>query len=191
MRPTAMRHIADHGRGWLRDRRGGVLIEFIFALPILVVVVIGSVDVARYVLLNQKMDRAASTMADLVSRPDTISQAQIDVMFAAAEDLLTPFDMGAQGRVIMSSVSKTSGNPARVDWQHENLGGLSHSSNVGAPGNDANLPSGFTVSDGENLIVAEVFFNYEPIFFDYLLESKVLGHTALRRPRRGDLSTLN
>lgn len=191
MGQTKTQFVAERWRDWLRDRRGGVLIEFIFALPILFIVVIGSVDVARYVLLNQKMDRAASTMADLVSRPETISQAQIDVMFAAAQDLLTPFDMTAQGRVIMSSVSKAAGNDPRVDWQHENTGGLSHSSTVGTPGSDASLPSGFTVTDGENLIVAEVFFNYQPIFFDYLLEPKVIGHTALRRPRRGDLSTLN
>ncbi len=177
-------------RRFAKERRGAVLIEFAFALPIMVLMLLGTFDTARYVLLHQKMDRAASTMADLVSRPPTISQAQIDSMFSAANELVQPFDLALNGRVIVTSISKATGQDALIDWQHEGAGGLTASSSLGASGT-ANLPAGFTVRDGENVIVTEVFFDYEPMFLHYVLSSGVVSHLAMRRPRRGDLSTLN
>ena len=36
-----------------------------------------------------------------------------------------------------------------------------------------------------------LFYDYEAMFLDALLSSGVISHTAVRLPRRGDLSTLN
>jgi len=178
-------------RRFKKDRRGSFLVELAFTLPVLLVITIGSFDTGRYVLLHQKMNRAASTMADLVSRPSSISTSQIDLMFSAAEELLQPFDLTNSGHVIVSSVSKAAGDAPTVDWQHTGGGSLSATSAIGSAGGAPTLPSGFTLRDGENLIVAEVFFNYEPYFLDFVLEPTVISHVAIRRPRRGDLSTLN
>ena len=136
--------------------------------------------------------RAASTMADLVSRPTSISQSQIDSMFTAASELVMPFDLVAEGRVIVTSISRAAGDSTRIDWQHEGAGSLSATSEIGdTPGNVATLPTGFTVREGENVIVAEVFFDFEPMFLDDILDPGVISHLAVRKPRRGDLSTLN
>ena len=178
-------------RRFKEDRRGSFLVELALTLPVLLIIVIGSFDAGRYVLLHQKLNRAASTMADLVSRPSTISAGQIDLMFSAAAELVQPFDLTGSGHVIVTSVSKAAGDSARVDWQHTGGGSLSATSAVGTTGGSPTLPSGFTVRDGENLIVAEVFFDYEPYFLDFVLEPSVISHVAIRRPRRGDLSTLN
>lgn len=173
------------------DRRGAVLVELAVALPVAVVLILGGFDTGRYVLLHQKMDRAAATIADLVSRPTSISQAEIDVMFSAASELLEPFDLGTRGLVIVSSVSKAAGDSAVIDWQYAGGGDLSATSEIGAEGDTPTLPDGFTVRDDENVIVAEVFFNYEPVFMGYLFEPGVVWHFAIRRPRRGDLSELS
>ena len=185
------RRTARLWRRFRRDRRGSFLVELAFTLPVLLVITIGSFDTGRYVLLHQKMNRAASTMADLVSRPSSISSGQINLMFSAAQELLTPFDLNGSGHVIVSSVSKAAGDAAVVDWQHSGGGSLSASSAVGTEGGAPTLPTGFTVRDGENLIIAEVFFDFKPYFLDFVLESRVISHVAIRRPRRGDLSTLN
>ena len=174
------------------DRRGAVLVEMAFAVPIVLVMILGCFDTGRYILLHQKMDRAASTMADLVSRPNSISQSDIDSMFSAASELLNPYDLTTNGLVVITSVSRAAGDSARIDWQHEGGGGLSVNSNVGTSvGQLATMPDGFTVSEGENVIVSEVFFDHEPMFLEYLLGSGVVSHTSVRKPRRSDLSTLN
>lgn len=178
-------------RRFFGDRRGAILVEFAVALPVIIVIIIGGFDTGRYVLLHQKMDRAAATMADLVSRPTSISAAEIDIMFSAASELMQPFDLGTRGRVIVSSVSKEAGNAEQIDWQYAGGGSYTAVSQIGAAGETPTLPDGFTVRDDENLIVTEVFYDYEPVFTGFVIEPSEVWHFAIRRPRRGDLSTLN
>lgn len=178
-------------RRFLGDRRGAILVELAVALPVILLIIIGGFDTGRYVLLHQKMNRAASTMADLVSRPTSISSAEIDILFSAADELMMPFDLGARGRIIVSSVSKDGSGVEEIDWQYAGGGSLSAVSEIGEAGETPSLPDGFMVREDENVIVAEIFFDYEPVFMGFAMEPGVVWHFAIRRPRRGDLSTLN
>ena len=180
---------------FLAERRGGVLIELAFAFPVVVLLVIGCFDMARMLLLNQKLDRAATITADLATRPQSITQTDVNNILAVVTDILAPFEMGANGVVIVSSVSKTAGESATVDWQRSGGGTLPVNSHIGLPGTAPTMPGGFIVEDGENVIVTEVFYDYNPVFLDNLSyfglsTAAQLSHVTIRRPRRGDLSTL-
>lgn len=175
-----------------RDRRGGILVETAFAIPVLAVLLLGCIEMAQYLLVHQKLNRAASTMADLVSQPATISAAEVDQLFDAAQHLLEPFDLETHGHVIVTSVSRETGDPtATIDWQREGGGSLVASSRIGVPNGPAEMPDSFEVREGENLIAAEIFFDYEPMFFSGLFHESVVWHHAYRRSRLGALSTIN
>lgn len=174
-----------------RDRGGTTLVELSFILPVMLAVAVGAVDTTRYILLHQKVDKAAATVVDLATRPKSISRKDVNTIFTAARDVLTPFDLANRGRVIVSSVSKPSGGSAAIDWQHAGGGSYAATSGIGSAGGSPSLPTGFSVSDGENLIVAEVFFQFEPLFLDYVIGRRTLSHSAIRKPRNGSLSTLN
>ncbi len=174
------------------DRRGAVLVEMAAAIPVLIVLLLGSIEMAQYLLINQKLNRAASTMADLVSQPATITEAEVDALFDAAVHLMSPFDLENSGRVIVTSVSRDEGEDTpTVDWQREGAGTFSVTSHIGNPTGPATMPSGFEVREGENLITAEIFFDYEPLFFSGIVEPTVIWHHAYRRSRLGTLSTIN
>jgi TadE-like protein len=174
------------------NRRGGVLVETAFALPVLAFLLLGCIEMAQYLLVHQKLDRAAATMADLVSQPATISAAEVDQLFDAADHVLEPFDLADHGRVIVTSISREPDDPTgMVDWQREGGGSLVAYSKIGVPGGPAEMPDGFEVREGENLIAAEIFFEYEPLFFTSLLHGGVVWHNAYRRSRLGALSTIN
>ncbi len=177
-------------RGFLADRRGGVLVELALALPVLTVIVLGCYDATRFVLINQKLDRAASTMADLVSRPASITTAEVNLLFSAADEVVFPFNLNGNGRVIVSSVSRAVGEVAKVDWQIFDDGTLSVTSSLGVPGNNATMPTGFTVREGESLIVSEVYYTFQPQFLDEFIHASTLTQRAYRRPRLGSLSAL-
>ena len=51
-----------------RDRRGILAVEMAIATPVVIGLLLSGIEVTRYVLLNQKIERASATMADLVSR---------------------------------------------------------------------------------------------------------------------------
>lgn len=171
-----------------RDRRGAVLIEFAFAVPILAVILLGCYEAARYVFIHQKLDRIATSMADLVTRSEGITAAQLDDLFGAAQRIAAPYDLAADGRIVVSSVYRPSSGNARVAWQRASAGSLPVTSRVGVEDGVATMPPGLVVRTGENVIVAEVWFRYRPLFAGVLFEGAELYHTAFNRPRVIDLT---
>lgn len=173
------------------DRTGGILIEVAVAMPILVLITLGGIEVSRYVLLNQKLDRVAASTGDLVAQAETISATDIDNLFEAAKFVIKPFTLTDQGVIIVSSISTTGGQPPKINWQHTGGGTLVVPSAIGVPGGNATLPPGFSVVPGDSVIVAEVYFDYVPWPVSGVTSNKRLYHLALFRPRFGSLTALN
>ena len=112
-------------RKFSRDRRGTVMVELAFAIPVMTIVVFGVLETTRYVLMRQKMDRAAATVSDLVARPPVIYEGDIPTIFAATRSVTAPFDLMVEGNVIVTSVFFEVGTPVPVvAWQRDNGGAL-------------------------------------------------------------------
>lgn len=174
-----------------RDRCGASLIELGFAMPILVTLLLGGVEITRYVLLHQKLDRVSSSIADLVSQAENISVADLQNIFDAAQFVAKPFDLPAEGTVVVSSVSNPIGAPAtQVNWQQSGGGSIPATSQIGTPGGSVTLPAGFTVADGQTIIIAEVFYDYVPWILGDITGANQIYHRALFRPRYGGLTSL-
>ena len=58
----------------LACRAGNVVVEFALAAPVLMLLMLASAELARFVILHQKMDRVATTVSDLVSRAETVTR---------------------------------------------------------------------------------------------------------------------
>lgn len=165
----------------LRNDRGGVMIEFGFAMPVLVLLMLGGVELGRYVLLHQKLDRTAMTVSDLVARVQTVSVDDVDTIFTAANLVMAPFDLADHGRVFVSSVKEDSGSP-KVIWQRSGAGTLSISSEVGSQGGNASISDDSLVDPDQGVVIGETYFEYTPWFID-LIPATTLRHTAVFRPR--------
>jgi Flp pilus assembly protein TadG len=186
-----MKGFTDLFRRFGADRSGAALIELAFAVPVLVVILLGCFEATRYVLLHQKMNRAAASTADLVAQLNGITTDQLADLFDAASRLLEPYDLGANGRIIVTSVYRPDADdPAVVAWQRLSSSGIAVSSDVGAEGAEATLPAGLTVDAGENVVVTEVFYSYSPFFFGTLFEPSQLQHDAYNRPRISNLTQI-
>jgi Flp pilus assembly protein TadG len=82
---------------------GNVAVEFALTLPVLMLLMLGSAEMARFVILHQKVDRVAVTMSDLVARAETIKESELDDIFGAADLVAQPFDLRNLGIVIVSA----------------------------------------------------------------------------------------
>lgn len=187
--PSPRRHLAFR----LFERRcdqGNVVVEFALALPVLLMMLLASAELGRFVLLNQKIDRVAITMSDLVARAETINETELDDIFNAATHVAEPFDLGSSGRVIISSVINADGEGATVAWQRSGGGTFIKASEVGAEGETADLPEDFAVREGETAIVSEVFFDFEPFLSATIVSPRVIYKRAHHRPRLGTLDTI-
>jgi hypothetical protein len=177
-----------------RDERGLAFLELAYSVPILVILLLGGVEISRYVFVHQKLERAAVTMADLLSQAYTLHEGEMAGLFEASAYVMNPFDMHTSGYVIASSIASESGGSATVMWQRT-LGGAGGSggggSRFGTQGGPALLPPDFTVREGDSVIAAEAYYAYTPIFFDFLLSPRVIQSSALFRPRFADLTEIN
>jgi Flp pilus assembly protein TadG len=173
------------------DRGGAILMEMAFAMPVMLSLLLGGVEIARYVLLHQKLDRVASSIADLVSQSGTIAVADLQNIFDAAQYVAKPFGLAAEGTVVVSSVTNPLGSAGpEVNWQRSGAGTATAASRIGTQGGTATLPDGFVLGDGQTIIVAEVFYDYQPWILGDVTSPSQLYQRAFFRPRYGGLTML-
>lgn len=182
----ASRRLVSFGR----DRAGFAAVEFALILPVLILFSMGLAEVGRFVLLSLKLQHAATTMADLAARDEQLTLAAVQSMFSATQHITRPFNMADDGVVVISSVGVVGNAPATVFWQQRGSGKLATASSIGLAGANATLPGGFTLRDGETVIVAEALFHYRPWLMRLVPEAN-LRRVAFFRPRLGALRSLS
>jgi len=174
----------------LRCPAANVAVEFALAVPVLLFLMLGSAEMGRFVLLNQKLDRVATTVSDLVSRAETISESQIDDILTAADQVAEPFDLPDLGLVIVSSITNADGTGPVIAWQRSGGGSYSATSALGGEGDTPVLPEDFLVREGETAIIAEVYYDFSPFLSELIVEPQVVYRSARYRPRLGTLESV-
>ncbi|HSO42487.1 MAG TPA: hypothetical protein VLR47_06565 [Rhodospirillales bacterium] len=141
-----------------------------------------------HLMVNQKVERTSASLADLVAQSAVVTEGGMNNLFQAAKFVMDPFDLAGAGRLIVTSVA-ASGGPARIKWQRS-YGAGSGSSTFGPEGAVATLPNGLIVRDGENVILCEAFFRYEPMVFTEIIKETTVHRFAVFRPRYGSLDVI-
>lgn len=172
-----------------RDDQGSVLTEIALSIPLYITLFIGIVEVGHFLLLHLKAQHTVVAVADLVTRDEEISDDVMQDIFSAVPQIIAPYNDAEDVVAIVSSVSQTADVPASIFWQRIGGGGLSKESAFGAEGDPASLPDNFTMRDNETIIATEIFYNYEPILFDFL-PTKTIRKVAYFRPRLGALQEI-
>ena len=177
-------------RRFLREDRGAIAIEFGLVISTLIVILMGCFEASRYILLNQKLDRTSSSVADLIAQASGITAGVLSDTYAAADEQTQPFDLTGHGRVIITSVFNASGT-VNVVWQCKGGGSYTAAtSKIGTKGGPATMPTNLPVSLNENVVVAEVFYDYKPFLFNGIFQPAVFRHTTFTRPRGSLLVTV-
>jgi Flp pilus assembly protein TadG len=182
---TALRHLVDRLR---RDHRGVFVVELALAAPVLIGLALSGVEVTRYVLLTQKMERAAMSAADLASQAVKLHEADIANLFDAVGFSMQPFDFSKGGLSVSAVGRPSAGGDPTVYWQRSY--GTVQSSAFGGEGAVASLPAGFALRPGETIIATEVFMKFEPALVFHLTGPADLRSSAVYRPRFSSLATL-
>jgi len=173
-------------RALRRARRGAVAVEMAVTAPVLLVLLLGTLDVGWRLLAEYRVQRAAATLADLVARVRTLGESDVDNAFDALRGLASPFDLVRDGGALVSGVRADGAGVPVVAWQREADFGLDLPSRVGRPGQRADL--GDTALDpGEAVIVAEVFLRFRPLVGFLPGGERLLYVRWIAAPRYGSL----
>ena len=178
------------------NQSGVTIIEFAYSLPILMVLGFTGVETANLAVANMRVSQIAMTVADNLSRakqsvPLGLPQLrEVDINDALLGAKIQGGDSLAilnNGRIIVSSLQQNASGKQTIKWQRCK-GVLNVSSTYGAQG--ATQPTSGTggfqgMGTGSNrvqaepnsaIIFAEVTYDYQPVFGNWLL-----GAVRLRR----------
>ncbi|WP_164879520.1 TadE/TadG family type IV pilus assembly protein [Afifella aestuarii] len=165
-------------------------LEFALVAPFLVLLLLGGFDLSRYILVQQKVDKMAFTVADTISREQILTSSMANQLFVASAQLMKPFDFGANGLVILSAVARNEDeSKLRVKWQCKGGGTLEAASRIGKIDDIADVPGDLTLDAKDYLIITEVFYEWTPPFGNFFLGDHGVYKYAMFRPRLGQLTT--
>jgi hypothetical protein len=177
-----------------RSESGVAYLEFALTLPLLLALFMGAVDVTRYIIIVQKLDKAVSTMSDVVAQSSSITSTQLNTLSMAVRQVMLPYSFSDNGYVIISSVSKNGSTPPMVNWQYAGGGSWVQPSQVGSSGSAASwlpFPAPYnTMDDKENVIITEVFYNFVPLLSNSVIPSITVKKVSAFKPRLGALGSL-
>ena len=157
-----------------RDRSGLALVEFGLALPLFLGFVLSGIEMANYVMANNRTQRLTTMAADLVAQSGAgaigTSEAQIYDLFSALDLTAQPFDLRNHGRIVITAVKGTDTNAdnvveSRILWQRFD-GKYVVSPEVGCIQSTslATLPGNRTLALNELLFHVQVTYRYQPVF---------------------------
>lgn len=165
-----------------RDQRGVSAVEFALIAPFLIMTYFGVAELSQGITVQRRVSHAASAMGDLVAQADTtLATSDMNDMFAAASDLLSPFATGNLNLRVTSITGNASGAP-RVDWSDASGPGLSaykHCDTV-----TPTLPTGLITAAGDSVIMAEATYSYTATIAKIVPGGFNLNEHFYLRPRK-------
>ena len=108
--------------GLRRDASGLAFVEFAFAAPILVLLILGGAELTNLAVAHLRVSQIAMTVADDAGRVTTgIDEADIDEVFAGASLIGRSIGFDGNGRIVLSSLEDNGGTGANrgqtIRWQ--------------------------------------------------------------------------
>ncbi len=181
---------------------GAALIEFALVLPVLLTLLVGTIEMSRFAIIELKLDKAANAMTDFVTQGSSVKATDLAGYAGTMPQIMKPFSFS--GTVIFSSLvtvqSAASATPSCannvqncITWQNRPVG--TDASALGGLGASVTLPGNYKLEKGQDMIAAEVYYNYAPLLpvtgsLISALAPQKLYKLSVTKPRLGALTTL-
>ena len=167
--PSPRARLAPAVMGFWRNAKGSAAIEFAFVAPLLLLLLLATVEIGRAVNIDRHFTMATATAGDLVAREEflgnssTEAQTNLQSMMKSIEHIMQPYDASDLKMAIFSvRASTTDAADTRVEWVYPHNG-------ADGPAKCApyTLPDGL-IGKGGSTIVVESSYLFKPVFGDYV-----------------------
>lgn len=172
-------------RSLFGDRRGIAAIEFAFIAPIIVLVLLASVDSVFALTAKRKMALATHTIADLTARLEDASDGDIVAIGKLGRLIMTPFDVTESRIWITHAQVNGDGATADVAFSEAQGPGATPIQN----GSTVNLPSELTPGAWVAIIRTELPYSTLLGFLETLIGDNItftLSEEAYFQTRSGE-----
>ncbi|MDE2580549.1 MAG: pilus assembly protein [Rhodospirillales bacterium] len=160
----------------LPDRRGAAAIELALVMPVLFVILLGSLEAARIVRLEMELSEAATTMAQLAAANPSQAQQSMSNYCSGVRLILASFGSAPLSVAVASVTRDNTSGVVGTDWQNTTCG------NAPAISNPTTLATAFVPSNGDSTVVAVAHYTYNVPFQLFFPLSFSLAETGYARP---------
>lgn len=161
---------------FLRQRDGNSAVEFALVVPFLLSLYFGTVELCDGLVAHRKATSLASIAADLIAQDTSITNSEMNDIFAALDSVVFPYQ-ASRAAVVVTSVTRTGNQSPRVAWSE------GHNAPARSPGTTVNVPTALITSGG-SVIMAETTFTYSSPAGQLIYGDIVFTDTFYLRPRR-------
>jgi Flp pilus assembly protein TadG len=158
--------------------RGIAAAEFAMIAPLMITMYFGVTEISDGYTAGAKVTAVASSAADLTAQKSSICDSDMNDIFSAVTQIITPYPVSNLSIVISSIVDAGNGT-TKVAWSNEQNGTARAVNAV------VTLPTGLVVSgSGGSVILAEVTYNYSSPTGHLIYGSVPLSDKFYLHPRR-------
>lgn len=159
--------------GARQDARGVAAVEFGLLVPFLLLAFLGTIEITRAIQLDRKFDMAVSMTSDLVAREESFGetpsevQATLESIMDSIEHVMRPFP-GEELRLAVIPVAASISDATDTYVYAPPFIHNDKSTSATKCGNYT-LDNPDLITAGGRVIVVEAEYNYQPMFWEYMV----------------------
>jgi Flp pilus assembly protein TadG len=165
-------NLRRYARSFGRDDRGAAAVEFGVLAPVMLLMLLGTIEGGRAVNVDRHFSSVVATAGDLVAREEYLgtststAKGNLDGMARSIEHLMLPYDASALKIGIFSVQASTADETkTKVVWSYSPDN--HQMPDLPAKCSSYALPKDL-VGKGGSVIVVEAKYNFIPLFGDYV-----------------------
>jgi Flp pilus assembly protein TadG len=165
-----------------RNSDGIAAVEFGLLAPLLLLMLVGTIEVSRAISIDRKFGLVTSTVADLIAREKTLTSTDVNAMYDVVQHMMKPWDATTlKISIVPVKSNPTNRNDTRVYASTTNRPSMNGAPQV-AKGTVYPLTTDL-LEQGTTVIVVESSYDYTPLFFQDIIGATTWKDKALLSPR--------
>lgn len=166
-------------RRFLRDASAVSAVEFAIIAPALITLYFGTIQVTMALTADRKLSQTATTLGDLVTQDEYVTDTEFAQILSAADAVMEPFPANTLNLRI-SSVRMDENGDLFIDWSEVTGDYVAYAQGFEPSG----IPDGL-MTEGESIIWVEARYDYTaPLGPDAKFGKFELRDDVYLRPRR-------
>lgn len=165
-----------------RDARGVAAVEFGYIAPVMLLMLIGTIEVSRAVAIDRRFGLATSMVADLVAREKKMTAADLNAIYNIVAHVMSPYN-AANLRIKVVPVKANPSNAASTLVYAATTNRPSYNgAAVPAKCSAYSLTAGL-VAAGSSVIVVETTYGFSPLLTGSIISAATWSDKAILAPR--------
>lgn len=172
------------GRRYLLDRRGVAAVEFGLVAPIMLLMLVGTIEASRAVSVDRRFTLVTAMVADLVSREKALTSDDVTKIYGIVDHIMKPYDSSKLKMAIIPVASNpNNANDVKI-YAATTSRQTYHSMPLKTQCQSYTLTKDLMPKNA-NLIVVEATFEYKPLLVNSIYNPKTWNARAYSSPRKG------